>query len=69
MEDEVIVYKLPKEIWNEPLTYLGDKHADIVEYLTKRGFTRMEEIVDREDEIPEKYIIRIRAKLIFGIDM
>lgn len=64
-----IEYKMPKEMWNEPITWLGEKNADIITYLSKRGFTRMEEIVDRQDEIPVNYFTRIKGKLIFGIDL
>lgn len=66
---EAITYKMPKEILSEPIEWLGDKHADIIKYLHKRGFTTMEDVIDRQDEISNKYFNRIKAKLVFGIDM
>lgn len=66
---KAVTYKMPKELLSESINWLGDKHADIITYLEERGFTTMEDVVDRQSEIPTEYMVRIKGKLIFGVDL
>lgn len=66
---EMINYEMSEEMENTSVDWLGDKHADIIAYLKKHGITTLGEVVDHEDSIPEKFYIRIKAKIVFGIDM
>ena len=61
-------YEMSVELQNESVDLLGEYHKDIIKYLKQKGILTMGEVVDHWDELPDNYIIRINAKLMFGID-
>ena len=46
------------------------EQSDIItEFLHNNNMKTVSDVIDRQEEIPEKYMTSIKAKLIFGISM
>lgn len=59
-------YKVPKEIQAESVDWLKmDK--DIMDYLHSNGFKTIEDVIDRQHEIPHDYCVLIKRKIMFGL--
>ena len=63
-----ISYEMPRDLQESSVDWLGENHADIIAYLKEKGIATMGEVCDRQSEIPDNFMNRIKAKLIFGID-
>lgn len=61
-------YEMSVELQEESVDWLGEYHKDIIAYLKEKGILTMGDVVDHWDELPDNYIVRINAKLMFGID-
>ena len=67
---DAITYKMPKEVRVQSIEkYLGEKHQDIVDYLIPKGFKTMEDIVDHQKEIPQKYMTRNLMMLLLKFEL
>ena len=61
-------FTISKEICDQPVAWL--EQSDIItEFLRNKNMKTVSDVIDRQEEIPEKYMISIKAKLIFGISM
>ncbi len=47
---------------------LGEHFTDVIAYLKEHDINTMGEIVDNIGELPEEYMVKIKAKLVFGIE-
>ena len=64
-EDNVMVLKLPKELWDEPVDWFDDEA--IITYLKKKDIKTVGEVVDRQDEISRKMWKGIKRKIGFAV--
>lgn len=62
-----IVYKVPKEVRKQSIENLKVRKATL-DYLRQNGFKTVEDIIDRQLEIPGEFRGNIYAYLFFGIE-
>ena len=67
MAEKAIVYTLPDEQKRQSIETLKVR-KETLEYLRKKGFKTIEDVVEKQDKIPKKYRGNIYAYLIFGIE-
>lgn len=58
--------KISKEIQAKPVEWM-ERSPEITQYLKDKGIKTVGEVVSRQKEIPEKYLMEIKKKLILGI--
>ena len=66
-KEKKIAYKVPKEVQKQSIETMKVREKTL-EYLRKNGFKTIEDVIDRQFEIPEKYRGNIYAYLFFGIE-
>lgn len=64
---EAMVYEIPEEQKAQSIETLKVR-KETLEYLRKKGFKTIRDIVEKQDKIPKKYKGNIYAYLIFGIE-
>lgn len=62
-----IVCKVPKEVKKQSIETLKVRKATL-DYLRQNGFQTVEDIIDRQFEIPSEYRGNIYAYLFFGME-
>ncbi len=67
MSEKIIVHKVPEEIRGHSIETLKIRKSTL-DYLRKNGFKTIEDIIDRQDEIPNEFRGNIYAYIIFGIE-
>lgn len=67
MSEKAIVYKVSEDIRKQSIESLKVRH-DTLEYLRKKGFKTIDDIIDKQDKIPKKYRGNIYAYLVFGLE-
>ena len=67
MSEKRIVYKVPSEVKKQSIETLK-VHKMTLEYLRQNGFKTVEDIIDKQLEIPSMYRGNIYAYLMFGIE-
>lgn len=58
--------KISKEIQAKSIDWM-ERSPEITQYLKDKDMKTVGEVVARQKEIPEKYLIEIKKKLILGI--
>lgn len=61
-----IVHKVPEETRKQSIETLKVR-KDTMEYLRQNGFKTIEDIIERQSEIPSEFRGNIYAYIIFGI--
>lgn len=64
----MIVYKVPSHIRKQSVEKLAVKQ-EIIVWLLNNNFNTIEDVIKHQDKIPKKYIVPIKGKLIFNIDL
>lgn len=64
---EKITYTVPEEVRKQSIDTLKVR-PDTMEYLRKKGFKTIEDIIDKQEKIPKKYRGNIYAYIMFGIE-
>lgn len=64
---KAIVHKLPDEVKGQSIETLKVR-KETLEYLRKNGFKTINDIVERQGQIPGEFRGNIYAYLIFGIE-
>ncbi len=59
-------FKVDKEIQAKDIEWL-ERSPEIMEFLKNKGIKDIGELIDRQKEIPPKYLIEIKRKIIFGM--
>ena len=67
MLEKRIVYKVPTEVKKQSIETLKVRKTTL-EYLRQNGFKTVEDIIDKQLEIPSEYRGNIYAYLMFGIE-
>ena len=67
MAEKAIVYKVPDEVKAQSIETLKVR-KETLEYLRKKGFKTIEDVVKKQEKIPKKYRGNIYAYLIFGME-
>ena len=67
MSEKLIVHKVPDEVKKESIETLKVRN-ETLEYLRKNDFKIINDVVERQNEIPSKYRVNIYVYLIFGIE-
>ncbi len=67
MSEKCIVYKVPSEVKKQSIETLKVRKMTL-EYLRQNGFKTVEDIIDKQLEIPSMYRGNIYAYLMFGIE-
>ena len=67
MLEKRIVYKVPSEVRKQSIETLKVRKTTL-EYLRQNGFKTVEDIIDKQLEIPSEYRGNIYAYLMFGIE-
>lgn len=67
MSEKRIVYKVPSEVKKQSIETLKVRKMTL-EYLRQNGFKTVEDIIDKQLEIPSMYRGSIYAYLMFGIE-
>ena len=67
MLEKRIVYKVPSEVKKQSIETLKVRKTTL-EYLRQNGFKTVEDIIDKQLEIPSEYRGNIYAYLMFGIE-
>lgn len=67
MSEKLIVHKVPDEVKKESIETLKVRN-ETLEYLRQNDFKIINDVVERQNEIPSKYRGNIYAYLIFGIE-
>lgn len=67
MLEKRIVYKVPSDVRKQSVETLKVRKTTL-EYLRQNGFKTVEDIVDKQLEIPSEYRGNIYAYLMFGIE-
>lgn len=66
-KDGKIVQKVPKEVQRQSIETLKVR-KETLEYLRQNGFKIVEDIIDRQFEIPNEFKGNIYAYLFFGME-
>lgn len=64
---EKFAYKISEEVRMKSIETLKVRQ-DTLEYLRKKGFKTINDVVEKQDKIPKKYRGNIYAYLIFGLE-
>lgn len=64
---KAIVHKVSEDVRKQSIETLKVR-KDTLEYLRKKGFKTIDDIIDKQDKIPKKYRENIYAYLMFGIE-
>lgn len=67
MAEKAIVYEVPEEQIDQSIETLKVR-KETLEYLRKKGFKTIRDVVRKQEKIPQKYRGNIYAYLIFGIE-
>ena len=67
MSEKRIVYKVPSEVKKQSIETLKVRKMTL-EYLRQNGFKTVEDIIDKQLDIPSMYRGNIYAYLMFGIE-
>ena len=67
MLEKRIVYKVPSDVKKQSIETLKVRKTTL-EYLRQNGFKTVEDIIDKQLEIPSEYRGNIYAYLMFGIE-
>ena len=67
MSEKCIVYKVPSEVKKQSIETLKVRKMTL-EYLRQNCFKTVEDIIDKQLEIPSMYRGNIYAYLMFGIE-
>ena len=67
MTEKKIVHKVPDEVRTQSIETLKVRKKTL-EYLRKNGFKTIEDIIDKQEQIPGEFRGNIYAYLIFGIE-
>ena len=67
MPEKRIVYEVPAEVKKQSIETLKVRKTTL-EYLRQNGFKTIEDIIDKQLEIPSEYRGNIYAYLMFGIE-
>ena len=67
MSEKLIVHKVPDEVQKQSIETLKVR-KETLEYLRQNGFKTVEDIIDKQLEIPCEYRGNIYAYLMFGIE-
>jgi len=67
MAEKAIVYSIPEEQIDQSIETLKVR-KETLDYLRKKGFKTIRDIVKKQEKIPQKYRGNIYAYLIFGIE-
>ena len=62
-----IVHKVSEETRKQSIETLKVR-PETMEYLRKKGFKTIDDIIDKQDKIPKKYRGNIYAYLMFGLE-
>lgn len=64
---KAIVHKVPEDVRKQSIETLKVR-KETLEYLRQNGYKTIDDIIDRQSEIPSEYRGNIYAYLIFGIE-
>lgn len=67
MAEKAIVHKVPDEQKAQSIECLKVRE-ETLEYLRKKGFKTIGDVVEKQEKIPKKYRGNIYAYLIFGME-
>ena len=67
MSEKAIVYTVPEEVRKQSIETLKVR-KDTLEYLRKKGFKTVDDIIDKQEKIPKKYRGNIYAYIMFGME-
>lgn len=67
MAEKPIVHKVSEETRKQSIETLKVR-PETMEYLRKKGFKTIDDIIDKQDKIPKKYRGNIYAYLMFGLE-
>ena len=67
MSEKAIVYKVPDEIKKQSIETLKVR-KETLEYLRENGYKTINDVVERQGEIPPNFRGNIYAYLIFGLE-
>ena len=67
MLEKCIVYKVPSDVRKQSIETLKVRKTTL-EYLRQNGFKTVEDIIDKQLEIPSEYRGNIYEYLMFGIE-
>ncbi len=65
-KDKGFQFKVDKDIQEKDIEWL-ERSPEIMEFLRDKGIKDIGELIDRQKEIPPKYMIEIKRKIIFGM--
>lgn len=64
---KAIVHKVPEDVRKQSIETLKVR-KETLEYLRENGYKTIDDIIDRQSEIPSEYRGNIYAYLIFGME-
>ena len=64
---KAIVHKVPEDVRKQSIATLKVR-KETLEYLRQNGYKTIDDIIDRQSEIPSEYRGNIYAYLIFGME-
>ena len=67
MSEKAIVYTVPDDVRVQSIETMKVRQ-ETLEYLRKKGFKTIEDIINKQEKIPKKYRGNIYAYLIFGME-
>jgi N-acetylglutamate synthase-like GNAT family acetyltransferase len=67
MSEKAIVHKVPEDVRKQSIESLKVRKKTL-EYLRQNGFKTIDDVVERQMEIPSEYRGNIYAYLIFGME-
>ena len=67
MSQKAIVHKIPEDVRRQSIETLKVRKESL-DYLRKNGFKTIDDIIDKQNEIPAEFRGNIYAYLIFGIE-
>lgn len=67
MSEKAIVHKVPEEVKKQSIETLKVR-KETLEYLHQNGFTIIDDIIKRQDDIPSEFRGNIYAYLMFGME-
>ena len=67
MPKKAIVHKIPEEIRKQSIETLKVRKGTL-EYLRKNGFKTINDIIEKQEQIPSEFRGNIYAYLIFGFE-
>ena len=67
MAEKAIVYEVSEEVRKQSIETLKVRQ-DTLEYLRKKGFKTIDDIIKKQEKIPKKYRGNIYAYIMFGME-